>query len=51
MVSTVGLTPIRMHAIGYGEYRPIAPNNSPENREKNRRIEINVLFNENIKKQ
>jgi chemotaxis protein MotB len=46
MVNSVGMSPIRMHAIGYGEYRPIAPNDTPENREKNRRIEINVLFNE-----
>ncbi len=27
-------------AAAYGEYRPIAPNDTPENRQKNRRIEI-----------
>ena len=48
MVNQVGMTPIRLHAIGYGEYRPIAPNTTSEEKEKNRRIEINVLFNERV---
>ncbi len=30
-------------AVGYGEYRPILPNDSPENKKKNRRVEIVVL--------
>lgn len=34
------LEPERFSAIGYGEYRPVAPNDSPENRAKNRRVEI-----------
>lgn len=33
-----GLPPKRMAAIGYGENRPVAPNDSPENRKKNRRV-------------
>lgn len=45
-VKEVGLPPTRMHAIGYGEYRPIVPNDSDENRAQNRRIEINILLNE-----
>lgn len=48
MVNHVGMPPVRLHAIGYGEYRPVAPNTSPQEREKNRRIEINVLFNERV---
>ncbi len=32
-------------AKGYGEYEPIAPNDSPENREKNRRVEVMILPN------
>ncbi|QTN00508.1 flagellar motor protein MotB [Sediminibacillus dalangtanensis] len=32
-------------AKGYGEYEPIAPNDSPKNREKNRRVEVLILPN------
>lgn len=34
------LQPQRFSAIGYGEYRPTAPNITEENRTKNRRVEI-----------
>ena len=34
------LNPARFSAIGYGEYRPIAQNDTPENKQKNRRVEI-----------
>lgn len=34
------LNPARFSAIGYGEYRPIAPNDTAENKQKNRRVEI-----------
>ena len=34
------LNPARFSAIGYGEYRPIAMNDSDENKQKNRRVEI-----------
>lgn len=33
----------RFTAVGYGATRPIAPNNSPENWNKNRRVEIVIL--------
>jgi chemotaxis protein MotB len=49
MVKDAGISPLRMKTIGYGEYRPLAPNDTAENRSKNRRIEINVLFTEMIK--
>jgi chemotaxis protein MotB len=36
------LDPRRFSAIGYGEYRPIAPNDSAEGRTKNRRVEVTI---------
>lgn len=38
-----GLAPESMAAIGYGEYRPIAKNDSAENKSKNRRVIITIL--------
>lgn len=38
------IAPARLSAIGYGEYRPLVPNSSRENRVKNRRIEIFVDY-------
>jgi chemotaxis protein MotB len=37
------IAPDRISALGYGEYRPIRPNNSIENRAANRRVDIVVL--------
>lgn len=36
----------RLSAVGYGEYRPIAPNNSIENRSSNRRVNILIIIND-----
>jgi chemotaxis protein MotB len=38
-----GIDPARLSAVGYGEFRPVAPNDTPEGRAKNRRVEILVL--------
>ena len=38
-----GLDPMLLSATGYSEYQPLAPNDSDENRAKNRRIEIVLL--------
>ena len=38
-----GIKPERLSTCGYGEYRPVAPNDTEENRAKNRRIEINII--------
>lgn len=38
-----GINPERLSALGYGEYRPVATNDTEENRAKNRRIEITLL--------
>jgi chemotaxis protein MotB len=35
-----GVDPTRLAAAGYGEFQPIAPNDTPEGRSQNRRIEI-----------
>jgi len=38
-----GIDPRRLSAIGYGEYRPIYPNDTEEHRAFNRRIEIDII--------
>lgn len=42
----VGMNPKNLSIIGYGEYRPIVPNDSPENKSKNRRVVIAILKSE-----
>lgn len=39
-----GVDPKRLSAVGYGEYRPMVPNNSVENRSINRRVNILIIF-------
>lgn len=39
-VAEKGLDPNRIAAVGYGEYKPVADNDSAEGRGKNRRVEI-----------
>jgi chemotaxis protein MotB len=48
LVNVDKLPPKRLAAIGYGEFKSIAPNDSPENRNKNRRV---VFFIKNDKPQ
>ncbi|MDD5455541.1 MAG: OmpA family protein [Candidatus Margulisbacteria bacterium] len=48
MVNEVKMSPLKMHAIGYGEYRPIVPNDTDEDKAKNRRVEINIYLNEKV---
>jgi chemotaxis protein MotB len=38
-----GIAPERLIATGRAEYAPVAPNESPEGRQKNRRIEITLI--------
>jgi chemotaxis protein MotB len=38
-----GLDPLRLATMGFGEHRPVAPNDTPEGRQKNRRIEIKLV--------
>lgn len=44
-----GIGPENLHAVGMAEFRPVASNDSPEGRQRNRRIEI-VLFPKDIQK-
>lgn len=37
------LDPATVSAAGYSEYRPLVPNDSPDNRQKNRRVEIVIM--------
>lgn len=46
-----GFPPERISALGYGEYRPIAGNETPESRIKNRRVDIIVLSWEEKRKE
>lgn len=39
------LKPERFSAIGYGEYRPVADNNTVAGRAKNRRVEVSIIHN------
>ncbi|MCM8756478.1 MAG: OmpA family protein [Candidatus Omnitrophica bacterium] len=38
-----GVSPNRLSAIGYGEYRPVVPNDTPSNKQLNRRVEIVII--------
>ena len=43
LVDKKGISPKRVAAIGYGEYRPVASNDTAEGMRKNRRVEIVIL--------
>lgn len=45
-----GVEPRRMASIGYGEYRPIADNATPDGRNKNRRVVIVILESESAER-
>jgi chemotaxis protein MotB len=42
-IKVQGISPERISATGYAEYKPIAPNDTPEGRAKNRRVDIVIL--------
>ncbi|MDD5120228.1 MAG: OmpA family protein [Candidatus Omnitrophica bacterium] len=45
LVNDQGISPERLSAIGYGEYRPVASNDTKDGRMQNRRVEIVILPN------
>lgn len=48
LIEEVGIEPSRLGATGYAEFRPIAPNDSEENRVRNRRVDILLLSRNNL---
>ena len=49
LVDEGSVNPKRLSANGYGEYHPVAPNDTLQNKQKNRRVEI-VILPKNISK-
>ncbi len=45
LVKDQGISPERLSAIGYGEYRPVDSNETKDGRKQNRRVEIVILPN------
>lgn len=43
LVDKKGIDPDRIVPVGYGEYKPVASNDTPEGRAKNRRVEIVII--------
>ncbi len=43
LIERVGIAPERLRLAGVGDTQPIAPNDTPEGRAKNRRVEITIL--------
>lgn len=43
LIARCGIEPNRLSAAGYGEYKPKVPNDSPENKAQNRRVDIVLL--------
>src|SRR3546814_2528417 len=44
-----GVEPTRMSVAGFGEYRPVADNDSAEGRNRNRRVVVVVMASEDTK--
>jgi chemotaxis protein MotB len=43
LIATEKISPQRLSAVGYGEYRPVASNDTAEGRAENRRVDLVVL--------
>jgi outer membrane protein OmpA-like peptidoglycan-associated protein len=49
-LAAVEVTSARFSTTGYGEAQPIVTNDTPEGRQKNRRVDIAVMANDKLKK-
>jgi chemotaxis protein MotB len=43
LIDRQGIAPDRLSAVGYGDSRPVQPNDSPRHRAENRRVDIVIL--------
>ena len=50
LLTREGVDPSRLSAIGYGEFRPIADNRTPEGRRRNRRVAIIILADKHARR-
>jgi chemotaxis protein MotB len=46
LIDERGMSPLRLKAAGFGHYRPLVPNDTPEHRAQNRRVVIRLQPNE-----
>ncbi|MFH1679916.1 MAG: OmpA family protein, partial [Candidatus Eisenbacteria bacterium] len=44
-----GVSRPRMAVVGFGEMRPVADNSTPEGKQANRRVEVAIMANEQLK--
>lgn len=51
LIEENNINPERLSAAGYGEYHPVAPNDTKENKAKNRRVDILILKKEVVKEE
>lgn len=51
IMETLRFPPERLVVAGYGEHRPLEPNNSDEHRAMNRRVEIKILKDKEVAKE
>lgn len=49
LAGTVGLSPNRLEAVGYGSAKPIVPNDTPEHRALNRRVDLVLLTQHSLR--
>ncbi|TAE58100.1 MAG: hypothetical protein EAZ89_03540, partial [Bacteroidetes bacterium] len=49
LIAVGSIPATRLTAMGYGEERPIVPNDTEENKRKNRRVEFRLVLDENYK--
>ena len=44
LTDTANISPKKLSAVAYGEYKPVADNSTPEGRSQNRRVDIILLY-------